>query len=496
MAFGVSMRRAVARGAIAPRVDVFVAVAGAMALTMLRWGVLAATNSTPSPVLTLSYVVLCGMVIAALLLARVPAGMRIVEVYPWFLSMSFLYLIVRPVVLLTTAADQSTDLVGFVGINTPTHTILTASYWGTVGICAFVSVYGLRRWDRRGLRWSRAEVGALLSQPLTRFVIGGLLLAGMLARIYLVNLKGGVMAFQDTRGLDNAGLGPIWYTAGLTLSGCTLYLWAVMTGWIRRSRTIDLLVLLSVPTILFINSRGGFLLFALGFVFLVWNAGRRRLFLPLVISAFIVAVSWGPIRGQISGQATREAAFVPDFSDADALDRFTVSNLSLGVTDMFWLVVTETPGTANFQYGRILLGAFLDNVPRAIWPSKPLTGSNYFMQVFFPDQTSQNSLGPGFFGILYLEGGPFAIILGCCLLAAVSRVSFVAATASKRPTWPSLFYLLFFPAAPAMMQGGLYVMIMAPLLTGLPMVLLIMVLTRRAGHRSTGLRPTARLSSH
>jgi oligosaccharide repeat unit polymerase len=417
----------------------------------------------------------------------------IFEALPWFVIFAIGYIVIRPLVLIDIFEPTGTGtVVGMLGLTFSVPVVVQATAYALIGLGAFVVGYQLPGTRRAGLRLANSVLEPIRNQTVASGTIAALLIVGLVGRFLIVQIKGGTAGFQDARGLNNAGLGPVWFLAGLSITVGVFYVWAAASSLLRRSRLVELLIVLTTPSILFINSRGGFLYFALAAIFAYRLARPKASVIMPIAVAVAVVILWGSIRGQITESQGNDIG--TDFvQQIDDLDHYTASALSLGVTDFYWLVVENTPGIATFQYGAVLGRTVLDLVPRALWPSKPLGIGNYFMEVFFPEMFLTNTVTPGLFGILYLDAGLIGIALGCLALGFAMRALFLGHNYSTGPSIATLVYVFAFPNIVNVMQSGAHTVLLT-LIWSSPPILLVLFLGG-ARFRRTPLQagPNARL---
>ena len=83
-------------------------------------------------------------------------------------------------------------------------------------------------------------------------------------------------------------------------------------------------------------------------------------------------------------------------------------------TIIFYRDVKEKIGVLGYQYGEPIVGALLTRaVPRFVWPAKPITSQEYYMQRLRPQELRAGfSLAPSLFGVAYLNfGGPGVMLI-------------------------------------------------------------------------------------
>jgi len=184
-------------------------------------------------------------------------------------------------------------------------------------------------------------------------------------------------------------------------------------------------------------------------------------------------ISWGIVRGQFSDLQS-QAVVIPDLETSQDFADYTEHNLSLGITDLYYQIVPEVPSRVPYQLGGVSVGALIDLIPRAIWTSKPLSAGNFFMTTFYPDMLLGNTIGPGLFGYLFMDGGIFAIVIGCAIFGWLSRGMYIAALRTSGRGSVGLFYALAFAAVPNAMQGGLQAIVVWLLTAGMPVIAILM----------------------
>lgn len=376
------------------------------ALTGVALGTLTAFFSAPiTPWLLLGLLFLCALSLR-FFRTRDPADPLILLILG-----TLFFAVIRLLVLLVESRSDTIMLVQGIPIT-----------WGEFVAAALLYVGGLAAlgvglWLKLPARPPPLTINHRSAKAVTR-VVAVLFILGLVARLILV-LHKGVLAdpanIFANRALNNLGLGPLWYASRLTLLAYIVFFLGLASSW-RPPRTIALLALVSAPTVLLLNHRGGVLFVVLsglaiagltGHVSKWVTLGRRRPKKPAAVALILFALllAWGPIRGIIGHDHDPVSSLGAVWSTAASFDYFT--ELYLDRADRW-----------QPSYGRLTAGEILYPIPRTLWDSKP-TNLGYgaaFTDAFYPWLLGSNTLTAGYPGYLYMEGGTVVLLAGSFLL--------------------------------------------------------------------------------
>ena len=198
----------------------------------------------------------------------------------------------------------------------------------------------------------------------------------------------------------------------------------------------------------------------------------------VLVAVAIVAVKVGDIRSKEYYRQTGTAA-----SSADTLSAVLRSEFTPIV---FYRDVKENIGDLGYRHGTNIVAALVTRfVPRIVWPDKPITSQELYMQRLQPDQLARGfSLAPSLFGVGYLNFG----LLGCALLVGV--LGFLAARYDQAYVRGNRKRVPQFVIA----SSWMYSLLRDDLATSLASVLLTLVVyqvLRRAFTGTLGRRPAA-----
>lgn len=85
-------------------------------------------------------------------------------------------------------------------------------------------------------------------------------------------------------------------------------------------------------------------------------------------------------------------------------------------------VLEEFPRNHSYMRGRGYLTAILFPIPRAVWPSKPISTGNYVSRLWYHTDDLPNTLGLPPMGELYVNFGILGVIVGMFVAGRVVRV--------------------------------------------------------------------------
>ena len=195
----------------------------------------------------------------------------------------------------------------------------------------------------------------------------------------------------------------------------------------QRLRTMDWLLivfagLVSTASMLLTGNR----------VFILWNFGlpivimhyyKRRLsfsltLVGLVLAFVIVVVYTSSFRspGSLKLDSSNIVSEMTSFYVTQTAEALVVSDL-----------VDRQAQILGFQYGRTLLAALANPIPRAIFPGKPATAGELYTRYFHPDiwRSGVTYVGMPWLGELYLNGGALGVVFGMVVTGMLWRMIYV-----------------------------------------------------------------------
>jgi len=106
-----------------------------------------------------------------------------------------------------------------------------------------------------------------------------------------------------------------------------------------------------------------------------------------------------------------------------------------------------------------------------------------------------NTIVPGCFGILYLEGGLLWVVGTCFLFGAAVRALFIAAMTTSSPgRIAPMLYAFVFANLPNVMQSGMYSILVSLVWACLPIAVIVVVTTVVAPSGNAVARPRRALA--
>jgi oligosaccharide repeat unit polymerase len=152
-------------------------------------------------------------------------------------------------------------------------------------------------------------------------------------------------------------------------------------------------------------------------------------------------------------------------------------------TNLVRLIVGIDTGEDAYRWGMVTLSNILSVVPRAIWPDRPLTGAELFVETFYPGVLES---GGGYGCFIFQDPywdfgflGVFAFAFGLALAMRKFYVGLILNNGS--PFWVLLYTIVYSNMVIAVVRSGIYAGIKNSLISVVPLLLISAITSLRNG---------------
>jgi oligosaccharide repeat unit polymerase len=128
----------------------------------------------------------------------------------------------------------------------------------------------------------------------------------------------------------------------------------------------------------------------------------------------------------------------------------------------------------TFRMGQIMMSNIVSNVPRAIWPGRPPTGSELFVQVFYPGVLDEGGgYGSFVFQDPYWDFGFAGVFLSAVAVMWLLRKVHTWLIVERGTSFSVLLYAIVYSfLVVSVIRTGIYAGVKSALIAGLPLLLL------------------------
>ena len=143
-------------------------------------------------------------------------------------------------------------------------------------------------------------------------------------------------------------------------------------------------------------------------------------------------------------------------------------------TNLVRLIVGIDTGEDAYRWGEVVASNILSTVPRVFWPDRPPTGSELFVQVFYPGVLeSGGGYGSFIFQDPYWDFGFFGVFLFALGLAWAMRKVYAALIVDRGTAFSVLLYALIYGFMfLTVIRGGIFAGIKGALIPAIPLLLI------------------------